>query len=226
MSMYLCKYTPHNSKHISHMHLQIWPQRRFWATTSRATAAVAAQWWLSSSAAWQNWQTVGKVFRFNPDPSFFGQNWPAFFIHAPKKHNLVNKIAQHLLTNWKSKDTDATLSSALSNQMRAMTRIPPAIASKTASWDLITKYDGIEDIHHRTCGQWKKPNIYSVDSTICLWSICEDSSQGLTTHRDPWQSQHDRIWCKSIWNMPPRRSQRLILLWRLLPVSAENVINS
>ena len=131
MSMYLCKYTPHNSKHISHIHLQIWPQRRFWATTSRATAAVAAQWWLSSSAAWQNWQTVGKVFRFNPDPSFFGQNWPAFFIHAPKKHNLVNKIAQHRLTNWKSKDTDATLSSALSNQMRAMTRIPTTTATRT-----------------------------------------------------------------------------------------------
>ena len=137
---------------------------------SRATAAVAAQWWLSSSAAWQNWQTVGKVFRFNPDPSCFGQNWPAFFIHAPKKHtsNIVNKTAQHLLTNWKSKDTDTTLSSALSNQMRAMTRIPPAIATKTVSWDLITKYHGIEDIHHRTCGQSKKPNIYSVDSTICF----------------------------------------------------------
>ena len=58
---------------------------------SRATAAVAAQWWPSSSAAWQNWQTVGKVFRFYPDPYCFGQHWPAFFISHPNK-NIVLSI--------------------------------------------------------------------------------------------------------------------------------------
>ena len=57
---------------------------------SRATAAVAAQWWPSSSAAWQNWQTVGQVFRFYPEPYCFGQNWPAFFISRPNKNIILS----------------------------------------------------------------------------------------------------------------------------------------
>ena len=90
MSMYLYKYTPIlYTKHICT------PKSGHSAASgpplSRATAAVAAQWWPSSSAAWQNWQTVGKVFRFYPDPYCFGQHWPAFFISHPNK-NIVLSI--------------------------------------------------------------------------------------------------------------------------------------
>ena len=69
-------------------------------------------------------------------------------------------------------------------------------------------------------------NIHKVDSTMCAVIICDDSSQGLMTHRDLWQLQNERIWSKSLWNIPPCRRQHLILLWRLLPVSAKSVLNS
>jgi hypothetical protein len=89
MSMYLYKYTPIiYTKHICT------PKSGHSAASgpplSRATAAVAAQWWPSSSAAWQNWQTVGKVFRFYPEPYCFGQNWPAFFISHPNKNIILS----------------------------------------------------------------------------------------------------------------------------------------
>ena len=65
------------------MHPQIWPQRRFWATTFAGHCC--------SGCTMMAKLTVGKVFRFYPDPYCFGQNWPAFFISHPNK-NIVLSI--------------------------------------------------------------------------------------------------------------------------------------
>ena len=226
MSMYLYKYTPIlYTKHICT------PKSGHSAASgpplSRATAAVAAQWWPSSSAAWQNWQTVGKVFRFYPDPYCFGQNWPAFFISHPNK-NIVLSIRSPN-TFWRTERAKIptqqwVVHSRIKREPWQGYQQQPPLTLFHGIWSQNIMESKIYIIELPVTQ--KKHNIYNVDSTTCLWSICEDSSQGLTTHRDPWQSQHDRIWCKSIWNMPPGRSQRLILLWRLLPVSAEHVLNS
>ena len=65
------------------MHPQIWPQRRFWATTFAGHCC--------SGCTMMAKLTVGKVFRFYPDPFCFGQHWPAFFISHPNK-NIVMSI--------------------------------------------------------------------------------------------------------------------------------------
>ena len=65
------------------MYPQIWPQRRFWATTFAGHCC--------SGCTMMAKLTVGKVFRFYPDPYCFGQNWPAFFMSHPNK-NIVLSI--------------------------------------------------------------------------------------------------------------------------------------
>lgn len=73
------------------MYPQIWPQRRFWATTFAGHCCSGCTMMAKLQRCLAELQTVGKVFRFYPDPYCFGQNWPAFFISHPNK-NIVLSI--------------------------------------------------------------------------------------------------------------------------------------
>ena len=100
MSMYLYKYTPIlYTKHII-MHPQIWPQRRFWATTFAGHCCSGCTMMAKLQRCLAELANCGQGIPFLPRPILFWAELTGLFHFTPQqKHSLVNKIAQHLLTN-------------------------------------------------------------------------------------------------------------------------------